>query len=310
MDANVHKSSMKIDADLCKLREKLSDDLMRSMIWSLSKIAHSFIKIKQQLKKPEEDEADQKLLKAKVLSGGMENRFLSTFSKETLNTIENLATITGDKQLIKYLTGVELIDEDEVMLSIINQGKDENVDRLINLLQWNLTRRQMQAKAGGAEGMTVSRCAFAATLSLNNNDESCSYTNFVMMVDQLEMSMEMVDEGAPENQKNKQLMEELKSLGNIEPILDRWEIASKMRIWLQDKRKDISNNIKKKADAEHKRKEEEEKLIQDAQAAKEETKTNNGADDEGKFYHKNNERIFFLLSSLSKIGVYGDNIIF
>ena len=235
---------------------------MKFMIWSLSKIAHSFIKIKEVPEKEEEKEANQYLLKAKILSGGIQNRFLSTFSDETCHTIENLATITGDTKLVKYLSGVTLVDEDEIMLAIINEGTDENVDRLINLLQWNLCRKNPAAKVGGKEGMTVSRCAFAANLALNQHDETCSYTNFIMMVDQLDMSMGEVEEGPGQN---KALMEELESLGGIEGILERWAIASKMRIWLQEKRKDISNMIKKKADAEHRRKEEEERLLQENQ---------------------------------------------
>lgn len=253
----------KLEENFFQLGKAPNNDLMRFFIWSLSKIAHSFIKIKQTEKKDDDHDTSQNLLKAKILSGGIENRFLATFSKETINTIENLATITGDNKLIKYLSGVELIDEDEAYLAIIHEGKDPAIDRLINLLQWNLLRRNPAAKVGGKEGMAVSRCAFAATLALNQHEESCSYTNFIMMVDHLELSLDMVDEDANENQKNKQLMEELNSLDSIKPILDRWEIASKMRIWLQDKRKDISNTIKKKADAELRRREEEERLLEE-----------------------------------------------
>lgn len=246
---------------------------MKFLIWTLSKICHSFIKIKDSAEKKEDDnDFSQNLLKSKILSGGLQNRFLSTFSKETIQTIENLATITGDKQLHKYLTEVEMIDEDEVYLSIINEGKDEGVDRLINLLQWNLLKRNPMAKAGGPEGMTLSRCAFAGMLALNQFEEQCSYTNFVMMVDHLEMSLDMIDETANQNQKNMELMKELQSMGSIKPILDRWEMASKMRIWLQEKRKDISNSIKKKADAEQRRREEEIKLLEEAKKHVEEAK--------------------------------------
>ena len=52
-------------------------------------------------------------------------------------------------------------------------------------------------------------------------------------------------------------------MGNIKTIFDRWATASKMRIWLQEKRKDISNMIKKKADVEQRRKEEEEIMLQE-----------------------------------------------
>lgn len=251
--------------------------MIKAFIWSLSKITHSFIKIKVPEEKQEEQDFSQNLLKSKILSGGVQNRFLSTFSKETLQTIENLATITGDKKLLKYLTEVQLIDEDECYLNIIHQGRDKSIDKLIDLLQWNLLKKSPFARAGGAEGTAVSRCAFAGMMALNQHEEQCSYSNFIMMVDHLEMSMDLVDEKATQNQKNKELMEELKTMGSIEPILERWEMASKMRIWLQEKRKDISNSIKKKADADQKKKEQD---MKDSAQANEETKEKNGEDEE------------------------------
>jgi hypothetical protein len=252
-----------VEDDCFLVRHNLTEDMMKSMTWTLSKIAHSFIKIKQLESKDEEYNASQNLLKSKILSGGIQNRFLSTFSKETCHTIENLATITGDKKLVDYLSEVTLIEEDDIFMAIIHEGTDSNVDRLIDLLQWNLCRKNPAAKVGGSEGNTVSRCAFASNLALNQNDESCSYNNFCMMVDTLEISMGEMDESTPLKQRNKELMEELESLGGIEGILERFSIAAKMRIWLQEKRKDISNSIKKKADAERRRKEDEEKLLKE-----------------------------------------------
>mmetsp|Transcript_42159 Transcript_42159/g.48927 ORF Transcript_42159/g.48927 Transcript_42159/m.48927 type:complete len:566 (+) Transcript_42159:2966-4663(+) len=258
-DAEAENSGMELTE--APLRHSLNSDLMKFLIWSLSKIAHSFIKIREVTEKKDEEFAThQNLLKSKLLSGGIENRFLSCFCKETCQTIENLAEITGDKKLIQYLTKAELIDEDEVLLSIIHEGRDKSIDKLLDLLQWNLLRKNLAAKAGGKEGMAVARCAFAAILSLNQHEESCSYTNFVMMVDQLEMSLYSADDSMTENQKNKMAMEELLELGNIKPILDRWDTASKMRIWLQEKRKDISNSVKKKVEAEYKKREDDRAL--------------------------------------------------
>jgi hypothetical protein len=293
-DAKIENTELGVETAHCQTREELTDFLMKFMIWSLSKIAHSFIKIKQPEQKTEEHDVNQNLLKSKILSGGIQNRFLSTFSKETCHTIENLATITGDSTLVKYLEKEEMIDEDEIYQAIINEGKDPAVDRLIDLLQWNLLRRNPAAKAGGAEGMTVSRCAFAANLALNQHDETCSYTNFVMMVDQLEMSLDMIDESATENQRNKELMEEIQSLGSVQGIFDRWAKASAMRIWLQDKRKDISNSIKKKADAEHRRKQEEEKLLK-------ENEMKNAEDIEKDTKEENDEETIDTTSKKSKV---------
>jgi hypothetical protein len=277
--AEVQNTDLEIQDSDNLLKHNLSKDIMKFCIWGLSKIAHSFIKIKESEKKEDENEY-KNLLKSKLLSGGIENRFLSSFSKETCQTIENLAAITGDMKLVQYLSKIEKIDEDEILEAIIHEGKDEAVDRLLNLLQWDLQRKNPTAKVGGADGMTFSRCAFAAMLSLNQHEDSCSYTNFVMMVDQLEMSLDMV-EGDNENVRNKNLMKELHDLETIQPILDRWQIASKMRIWLQEKKKDISNSVKKKAEAEKRRREEEERILHETDLKQaEEDKDHKDADEE------------------------------
>lgn len=232
---------------------------MKFLIWSLSKIAHSFIKIKESDKqKDEESTTSQNLLKSKLLSGGIQNRFLSCFSAETCETIENLAEMTGDKKMMQYLSKIETLPEDELMLCFIQPGRSSIVDRFMDLLQWNLLKKNPGAKAGGKEGMEVSRCAFASILSLNRHDEACSYANLQTIIDQVEISLESVDDTMKENQVNKQIMDDLQELGDMTPIIDRWESASKMRVWLQEKRKDISNYIKKKVEAEFQKKREEE----------------------------------------------------
>ena len=138
-----------------------------------------------------------------------------------------------------------------------------SIDKLLNLLQWNLLKKNPAAKAGDKIGMTLARCAFASLLSFNKNDDSCSYSNIASIIDQLEMTLETIDEDMNENQKNKQLLEDIKELGDLNPILERWESASKMRVWLQEKRKDISNSIKHKVEQEFKKKEEDEKALEE-----------------------------------------------
>ena len=245
-DAEAERSVLKIELSECTLRHNLSQDFMKLMIWSLSKIAHSFIKIIEVEQKDEDSKANQNLLRSKLLSGGVENRFLNCFSKDTWKTIENLAEITGDKKLLQYLAKVDLLEEDEFLQAIIREGMNPSIDKLLNLLQWNLLKKNPAAKAGDKIGMTLARCAFASLLSFNKNDDSCSYSNIASIIDQLEMTLETIDEDMNENQKNKQLLEDIKELGDLNPILERWESASKMRVWLQEKRKDISNSIKHK----------------------------------------------------------------
>lgn len=264
VDTEATNSTLEISDSECILRTNLSEDFMKFLIWSLSKIAHSFIKIKESDKqKDDESTTSQNLLKSKLLSGGIQNRFLSCLSKETWETIENLAEMTGDKKMMQYLSKIELLPEDELMLGFIHPGTNPSIDSFMEILQWNLLKKNPGAKAGGKEGMEVSRCAFASILSLNRHEEACSYANLQTIIDQIEISLESWDESMNENQKNKQIMEDLKELGDMTPIIERWESASKMRMWLQEKRKDISNYIKKKVEAEFQKKREEEQQLEE-----------------------------------------------
>lgn len=84
VDTEATNSTLEISDSECILRTNLSEDFMKFLIWSLSKIAHSFIKIKESDKqKDDESTTSQNLLKSKLLSGGIQNRFLSCLSKET-----------------------------------------------------------------------------------------------------------------------------------------------------------------------------------------------------------------------------------
>ena len=134
------------------------------------------------------------------------------------------------------------------MLDIIYPGKNKTMDQLIDLLQWNLLKKNPVMKVGGEDGMILSRSAFAVNLSLSQYEESCSYTNLMMLLDQLEMSLASIDSNLSVNQANKHLTDELKSVSNIQPLFEKWESSSKMRIWLQEKKKDISNKVAKEAE--------------------------------------------------------------
>ena len=147
------------------------------------------------------------------------------------------------------------------MQVIIQEGKNSSIDQLLKLLQWNLLKKNPAAKAGDKIGMTLSSCAFTSLLSFNKNDDSCSYSNISSIIDQIELILETLDEDMNENQKNKQLLEDIKELRDINPIIERRESVRKMRIWLQEKKKDISNSIKHKVEQEFKKKEDEEKVI-------------------------------------------------
>lgn len=63
------------DADWT-LTWKLRENLLRFIAWTLSKVAHSFVKI-DTFETEEKNKADkQSLMKSKLLSGGIEDRFI------------------------------------------------------------------------------------------------------------------------------------------------------------------------------------------------------------------------------------------
>ena len=109
------------------LRHNLSG-LIKFLVWSLSKISQSLIKLRAPVKKS--SEMHENLSKSKLLSGGIKDRFLSIFTKKTSKTISNLAKVTGDDKLIEYLSEPIKSDEDQMYESIIYSGKDELVDKL------------------------------------------------------------------------------------------------------------------------------------------------------------------------------------
>ena len=239
---------LSIESKEQSLSRLLGGDHMEILIWSISKISHSMIK-----NEPEEDEVDKvtrDLLNTKLFSGGIQNRFLSTFSSSVCKSIKSLAAIIGNNELEKFLAGPDKTEEDDIIHAIINEGKDPGVDKFINLLQWNLMKTKPFVKVGGKEGMTLSRFALAVTLSLNQNDPDCSRENIMMIIDTVEMTSQELDDNLNEDQQNKALTEELKTTTELKPFLDRWENSCKMRIWLQEKRRDIANSMQKKFDIE------------------------------------------------------------
>ena len=90
--------------------------------------------------------------------------------------------------------------------------------------------------------MILSRCAFVCMLALNSHKGPANYTIFASMVSQLQTSIELVD-GDNQNKANKAIMDKLRQLNGANYILESWKMASKMRIWLQEKRKIIANQV-------------------------------------------------------------------
>ena len=89
-----------------ELEEYLNKNLITLLVGFISKIAGGLIKKKKQnvenaesteeKKETEEEKINRNLLESKLLSGGIENRFLKIFSKENWKALEEIVDVTGD----------------------------------------------------------------------------------------------------------------------------------------------------------------------------------------------------------------------
>jgi len=87
-----------------------------------------------------EEKMQQTLLESKLFSGGIENRFVRIFSKNSQKTLSELVLITKDKKIEEFLNNHETSEEDTILNAVIHQGQDPEVDLLMDLLQHNLMR--------------------------------------------------------------------------------------------------------------------------------------------------------------------------
>lgn len=240
------------------LRNCLDKDIIKFFVWTISKLSYSFISVKTAAELSEEEKMNKKILDSKLLSGGIENRFLPILSKDTVSSLRDLCEITADKTIKQYLQSEpKELDEDQVFMSIIHQGKDINIDRVIDLLQFNLERKHPWAKSAKEEGMRLSRAAFACMIKIGQ-----LYTDFIMMVDETEMNADAVtadDDAAAK----KQLAKELSQIDSYSTIFKHWESSAKMRSWYQEKKKSWANKIKKEEDEKKKKDGTEDKPAED-----------------------------------------------
>jgi hypothetical protein len=71
---------------------------------------------KEQLKDETEDQKmTRMLLESKVLSGGIENRFISTFSADTKEMLTPLFTMIDNKEMLEHMQGVKESEEDKIL---------------------------------------------------------------------------------------------------------------------------------------------------------------------------------------------------
>lgn len=152
--------------------------LSRSLSWFLGTISFNLVNITkdesadpQSKDETEEQKMARMLLESKVLSGGLENRFISSFSQETKDTLkplfEIIQEINQDNSLLEHMKQVTETPEDHLLQAIMSKGKDEEVDLLIDLLQHSLETMQpmvAHARIGGPQGLRMNRVAFAVTI--------------------------------------------------------------------------------------------------------------------------------------------------
>ena len=74
--------------------------MIKILVGYIGKIAGVLIKHKKSADKPTpEEQLNKKILESKLLSGGLENRFLKIFSKQSRNQIQEVIELVGDKKI-------------------------------------------------------------------------------------------------------------------------------------------------------------------------------------------------------------------
>ena len=123
------------------IKKRFDKDFMKNVIWSISKISNYLIKSKEE---ETGRDVNKMILKSKLFSGGIQNRFLNFFSKEALQNIRSVSAITDDASLLNYLEKAEQNEEDKTMLAFIHSGTNPIVDLFVQLLEWSLKRTKPQ----------------------------------------------------------------------------------------------------------------------------------------------------------------------
>jgi hypothetical protein len=91
------------------------------------------------------------LLKSKLFSGGIENRFLSCLGDESKDIILSLAKTTNDRKFVKYVVESQLMSsslkyqsiflyEDEMLHALIHPEINEYIEKFLDLLQHQVAK--------------------------------------------------------------------------------------------------------------------------------------------------------------------------
>lgn len=154
-------------------------------------------------------------------------------------------------------------EEDHIVEAIITPNTDENVDRVITYLQQFLERKIPMvpyARLAGSDGMRLSRATFAVMIKFSE-----FFQDFIDIVGEVDI---MWSEFEGDAEREIKMKEELKKQEHFEQISKRWESASKMRQWINEKKKNMMDKVKKEVEAEFMVKKEEEKKKREEEKSK------------------------------------------
>lgn len=108
------------------------------------------------------------------------------------------------------------------------------------------------ARLAGVDGMRLSRAALAVMIKFSD------YLTDTVNHCKDEIDLLWVElESAPPAERDLKIKEALKSIPHFDALLKRWESASKMRVWINEKKTNLSERLKKTVEAEYKKKKEE-----------------------------------------------------
>lgn len=145
-----------------------------------------------------------------------------------------------DKVLLDALAGgekkAEQAEKDVPLYPVIYEGTDEDIDRLIDVLQRSYARRKMAlAGLGGKDGMRLTRAAFAVMLKFSDLTD-----DFLSASDQVAMEADMLDSDLGPAQQAAELLKILREAAGGDDIIAKFESASDMRRWISLRKKDLS----------------------------------------------------------------------
>lgn len=132
------KEKLNTSDDKDKLK-KFFDSFSRNLCWFIGMSAYKLIKVKEvekdQEKKDKESPSEKMqdlIIQSNLLSGGIENRFITLFSNDTQATLMDLIKISHDTKLQQMLVEKPKDFEDDLLLSsLIHAGKDNKVDKIV-----------------------------------------------------------------------------------------------------------------------------------------------------------------------------------